>query len=495
MPFFVPLVLLVSLLPSPGATLRLIGCMKNCPSAEALYRPGSREPCQERIDEANSLQEITVKYQPISALRPYERNARRHSADQIRKISKSLVQFGFINPVIVNRANLIVAGHGRVEAAKKVGIDMIPTIQIEDLTDDQIRAYRIADNQLASLAGWSKDMLAIELQHLTSLEGLDLGTVTGFDIPEIELFIEGAQKGITQPDEEPVCNPDLSQSAITKPGDLWILDKHRIVCGDSLKEENYSKILSDKYAAAVLCDCPYNVCIDGHATGKGAIRHREFAMASGEMTEQEFADFLGGFIRQLVRFTRPGSIHYLCMDWRHLFSLLGAVNQHYGALLNLCVWVKDNGGLGSFYRSRHELVVVARNGNERHINNVQLGKFGRNRTNVWQYPGINTMSRQSEEGNLLALHPTVKPIAMFADILLDCTRRGDLVLDPFLGSGTTLMAAEQQGRVCCGIEIDPLYVDTAIRRWQKLTGGRAIHAAEHKTFDEKATEQEVPIAS
>jgi DNA modification methylase len=456
---------------------------------------GSKEPCQERANKAKTLSNLKVKYQPPSALRPYERNARRHTADQIRRIAKSLIEFGFINPVIVNRTNLIVVGHARVEAAKEVGMEMIPTIQIEDLTEDQIRAYRIADNQLAALAGWDKDILAIELQYLTSIEGLDLGTLTGFDTPEIELFIEGAQKTKPGAEEEMLAPQDPGRAAITKLGDLWHLDNHRLVCGDALKEGSYSNILGNKFAAAVICDSPYNVSIDGHATGKGSIQHREFAMASGEMTEQEFADFLRGFICHLIRFTSPGSVHYLCMDWRHLFSLLGAVNESYGALLNLCVWVKDNGGMGSFYRSQHELVAVARKGSEGHRNNIKLGKFGRNRTNVWHYPGINTMSRQSDEGNLLALHPTVKPVAMWADIILDCTRRGDLVLDPFVGSGTTLIAAEQLGRVCRGIEIDPLYVDTAIRRWQKLTGKKAVHAVERRTFEEKAVEQEANIAS
>jgi DNA modification methylase len=237
----------------------------------------------------------------------------------------------------------------------------------------------------------------------------------------------------------------------------------------------------------VFVDPPYNVAIDGHATGSGSIHHREFAMASGEMNEAEYMGFLTRALSLVARHSTMGSVHFVCVDWRHMSELLAAGKQVYTKLLNLCIWVKDNGGLGSLYRSRHELVFVYRNGKDSHRNNVQLGKFGRNRTNVWEYAGINTLSRQSDEGNLLALHPTVKPIAMVADALLDGSARGEIVLDSFLGSGTTLIAAERVGRVCYGIEIDPFYVDVAIRRWQKHTGDHALHATTGKRFDDIAS--------
>jgi hypothetical protein len=232
------------------------------------------------------------------------------------------------------------------------------------------------------------------------------------------------------------------------------------------------------------------VRVDGHATGNGAIRHREFAMASGEMSEAEYVAFLNTCLRLLAQFSTADSIHYLCIDWRHMGEMLAAGKQNYDEFLNLCVWVKDNGGMGSFYRSRHELVLVFGRG-KKHRNNIQLGRFGRNRTNVWEYPGVQTQSKQGEEGNLLALHPTVKPIAMVADAFLDSTARGEVVLDAFLGSGTTLMAAERVGRVCYGIEIDPLYIDVAIRRWQRYSGEAAIHSATGRRFDEISDEQEV----
>ena len=231
-------------------------------------------------------------------------------------------------------------------------------------------------------------------------------------------------------------------------------------------------------------DPPYNVAIDGHVSGNGAIHHREFEMGSGELTEEQFTGFLGTSFGFLVRHSKIGSVHMACMDWRHMGEILAAGKQAYDRLLNVCVWVKDKGGMGSLYRSQHEFVFIFRNGKGSRRNNVQLGKFGRNRTNIWHYPGVNTLSRQGEEGNLLAMHPTVKPVVLVADALLDCTAPGNLVLDSFLGSGSTVIAAQRTSRICYGIEIDPLYVDTAIRRWQRYTGGEAIHAETGKRFEE-----------
>jgi DNA modification methylase len=238
----------------------------------------------------------------------------------------------------------------------------------------------------------------------------------------------------------------------------------------------------------VFVDPPYNVAINGHVSGNGAIRHREFQMACGEMTEFEFVSFLTTIMKLLARYSAGGSIHFVCMDWRHMGELIAAGREVYESLLNLCIWVKNTGGMGSLYRSRHELVFVFKNGKGRHKNNVQLGRFGRNRTNVWEYAGINALSRSGDEGNLLQLHPTVKPVALIADALLDCSSRGDVVLDAFLGSGSTLIAAERTGRSCCGIEIDPLYVDASIKRWQRYTGDDVIDTATGKRFDDFVNE-------
>ena len=240
----------------------------------------------------------------------------------------------------------------------------------------------------------------------------------------------------------------------------------------------------------VFTDPPYNVPIEGHATGLGSIHHRPFAMATGEMSQPAFAVFLARTLRNHAAFCRGGALLYACIDWRHTVELLAAAREADAELQNLCVWVKDNGGMGSLYRSQHELVFVFKTGSGPHRNNVQLGRFGRNRSNVWRYPGVNSFSRKTEEGNLLALHPTVKPVGMVADAILDCTARGDIVLDGFLGSGTTLIAAERTGRRCFGVELDPAYVDTIVKRWQRLSGGKAQHPESGRSFDDLARDPE-----
>jgi DNA modification methylase len=433
------------------------------------------------IMESRVLSGLEVVYQPLGALKPNPNNARTHSKRQIQMIAESIRTFGFTNPVLVDHDNNIVAGHGRTEASKSLKLNDVPTIRLENLTTDQIRAYVIADNRLAEKAGWDESILAIELQHLVAIDlGFEI-TVTGFEVPEIDLILQQAE---AKSDVDDTFDAS-SGPAISCPGDLWLLGKHRIYCGNSLEEQSYQKLMGGHKADAVFVDPPYNVAIDGHVSGNGSIRHREFEMASGEMTEKEFVEFLSASFGLLIRHSKPGSVHFACMDWRHVGEILAAGKHAYDSLLNLCVWAKDKGGMGSFYRSQHELIFVFRNGKASHRNNVQLGRFGRNRTNIWQYPGVNTLSRQGE-GNLLALHPTVKPVALVADAVLDCTRRGGLVLDSFLGSGSTLLASERTGRICYGIELDPQYVDTAIRRWQRYTGGTAIHAESSKKFEEVA---------
>jgi DNA modification methylase len=437
-----------------------------------------------------NLEEVSVVYQPIDQLAPYPHNARTHTKHQIHQIAESIRAFGFTNPVLVDAENQIIAGHGRVEAAKLLGVTEVPTIRLDRLTKEQIRAYVIADNKLAENAGWDKEILAIEFETLLALDCGDFDvTITGFEVAEIDLILEETKAAPSA--EEVPPEPDFDHEPVTKPGDLWLLGKHRVICGNSLHQATYQLLLGSRRAAMVFTDPPYNVRIDGHATGNGAIRHREFAMASGEMSEAEFVSFLSNSLRLMRNVSASSSVHFICIDWRHVGELLAAGKQNYDEFLNLCVWVKNSGGMGSFYRSQHELVFVFRKGNGPHRNNIQLGQFGRNRTNVWQYPGIQTLSKQSEEGNLLALHPTVKPVAMVANAILDCTARGDIVLDAFLGSGTTLMAAERVGRICYAIEIDPVYVDVAIRRLQRYTGDAAIHSTTTKQFNELASDQEM----
>jgi DNA modification methylase len=386
--------------------------------------------------------------------------------------------------VLIDADGNIVAGHGRVEAARLLGYASVPTIRLDHLTEGQLRAYVIADNRLAELAGWDREILAIELQALIELD-LDFDVeITGFQTAEIDLLIEGQEaSGAPDPADQ---LPDIGESAptVSRPGDLWVLGDHRLLCADALMSESLETLMGGATARMVFTDPPYNVAIDGHVCGLGRIKHREFAMASGEMTETEFTIFLETVLRNMARHCVDGAILDVCMDWRHLFELLSAGRRTELSLMNLCVWNKTNGGMGSFYRSKHELVCVFKKGSASHLNNIDLGRYGRYRTNVWDYAGINTFKNGRIEE--LAIHPTVKPVALVADAIKDCTRRGDIVLDGFVGSGTTLMAAEKTGRIGYGIELDPGYVDVAVRRWQRLTGEKAIHIETAATFDEVA---------
>ena len=444
---------------------------------------------------AKSRIKLAIVYRRIDELKADPANPRRHSKKQIRQIGHSLKAFDFIVPVLIDRDDNIIAGHGRVLAGREVGVTEVPTLCLDHLTAAQARAFMIADNRLTEIATWDDRLLAQQLKEL-SLLGLDFDvTITGFEVAEIDLRIASLED-LPGTDNDPAdAVPETPAGPpLSKLGDLWVLGRHRVLCGNALDPEAFRTLLGDEPAAMVLTDAPYNLPIDSHVSGLGAVHHRPFPMASGEMDRPEFTAFLNQACRNLAAFSVDGSLHYLFMDWRHIEDLLAVGRGVYGELKNLCVWVKDNAGMGSLYRSRHELVAVFKNGRQDHRNNVQLGRFGRNRSNVWHYPGANSFSRCGEEGNLLALHPTVKPVAMVADAILDCSARGEIVLDAFLGSGTTVIAAERTGRRCYGLELDPAYVDTIIRRWEALTGGSARHAATSRSFDDLAREMEAANA-
>jgi DNA modification methylase len=422
---------------------------------------------------------------PVDALRPYPRNPRTHSRKQIRQIADSIQEFGFCNPVLVDDNDQIIAGHGRVEAAKRLGMETVPTVRLSHLTEAQKRAYIIADNRLAELAHWDREILAIELQNLTA-EDLDFDIeVVGFETGEIDVLIEELGDGDKLDDEADLIPPvDDKGPAVTRPGDLWTLGEHRLLCGDATKAEDCGYLLGRRKAQMVFTDPPYNVPIDDHVCGLGSVRHDDFAMAAGEMSETEFIRFLETVLGHMAAVSADGSLHFICMDWRHLFELLTAGRAVYSDFKNVCVWNKTNGGMGSLYRSKHELVLVFKKGAAPHINNVSLGRNGRYRSNVWDYPGINALGRGREAR--LAMHPTVKPVALVADAIKDCSKRRGRILDPFAGSGTTLIAAERTGRRCAAMELEPRYVDVTIRRWQAVTGGEAVHAVTGTPFSDLA---------
>jgi hypothetical protein len=420
-----------------------------------------------------AIRDLKVTWLAVAKLEPNPNNARTHSKAQIRKIADSIETFGWTNPLLVDGSNRVLCGHGRLAAAKLLGSAEVPVIAIDDLTVEQKRAYALADNRLAELAGWDLELVAVEIKDLMELN-VDVGVI-GFDPPMIELMMEDLHEA-PEPDD---VVPDLAgRPAISKLGDVWSLGRHRLLCGDAMDSASFIALMSGEKAQIVITDPPYNVRVaDVSRVGQ----YREFAMASGEMTDPEFETFLGTIMAQLVAFSVPGSLHFIFMDWRHLYPLLTAGRRHYAGYKNLCVWTKTNFGMGSLYRSQHELIAVFMTGvaPQPAIAGVQQG---RNRSNVWRYAGTNTFRDGRDQD--LADHPTVKPVAMIIDAIKDGSQRGDAVLDCFAGAGTTILAAERTGRRAFAMEIDPLYVDTAVQRWQTATGRDAILIKTGQTYDE-----------
>ncbi len=406
---------------------------------------------------------INVK---IKDLTPYPKNARTHSPKQIWQIANSIKEFGFTSPILIDKNNCILAGHGRVEAAKLVGLTEVPAVIITHLTEAQKKAYILADNRLAELSGWDKDILRIELEELNALDcDIDL-TITGFEAAEVDVLLQ--PDAATEEEDSSFLEQHIPPRV--QPGELWQLGRHKLLCGNSLEKTAYERLLGKEKAHLILTDPPYNVKIAGHA--RSGEKYQEFAMASGEMTQSEFTHFLRSVFSLAVEHSRAGSLHYVFMDWRHMAEILSAGQGIYSELKNLCVWNKLSGGMGSLYRSQHELVFVFKNGKEAHTNNIELGRHGRYRTNVWDYPGI-FISNKVNKANI-RLHPTVKPVGLLADAILDASPRKGIILDPFGGSGSTLLAAERTGRQARLVEIDPHYCDVILHRWEQITGKQAM---------------------
>jgi DNA modification methylase len=438
----------------------------------------------------NRIRDLEIKTLEIKNLNPYTGNPRTHTKKQIRQVADSIRIFGWTNPILIDANNGVVAGHGRLEAAKLLGLNEIPTIRIADLSEAQIRAYVIADNRLAELAGWDEALLGKELQTLSAIE-LDFDLeIVGFETAEIDMRIASVNEPDAPDEADRTPTLDNSLPTISQPGDLWLLGPHRLLCADATLAESFTRLLDGEKAQMGFVDPPFNVPIDGHVCGLGAVKHQEFAMASGEMSEMEFSGFLTTVLRHMAKHSKDGAIHFVCMDWRHIFELLTAGRSVYTELKNLCVWNKTNGGMGSLYRSKHELVAVFKAGYAPHINNINLGAHGRYRTNVWDYAGANSFgpTRDAE----LAMHPTVKPVGLVQDAILDCSRRGGIVLDAFAGSGTTLIAAARAGRRGFAIELSPKYVDVTLQRFLNLCDEDPIHAESRRTFSELVKARPTP---
>lgn len=446
----------------------------------------SRQPFNRVRKASHAALRSVVIYLPIRSIVPEPNNPRQHTREQISAIAHSIEAFGFNAPILLDKSNRVVAGHGRLEAAKRLNLAEAPVIRLEHLSEQQAKAYMLADNKLTDRSSWDERKVAIVLKELSDIV-LDFEIeATGFEPPEIDLRIQS----LDPPDESSDAADEFEapdDPPVSRSGDLWTLGDHRLLCGSALDSHAYGALLGGEKAAAIFTDPPYNVRVKGHAGGKGARKHREFPMAAGELTEDAFCQFLLDSFDLMISHSVDGATLFACMDWRHQLEIISAIRALGLELLNLCVWVKTNGGMGSLYRSRHELVFVFGKGGGARVNNVLLGKHGRNRTNVWNYPGMNSFARRGRTRGL-DLHPTVKPIAMVSDAILDVTQRGDIVLDPFCGSGTTILAAERTARRGYAIELDCGHVDTAIARWQRMTKQTAVHAC-GKTFEEMRIER------
>ena len=430
---------------------------------------------------------VALQWTAVDAITPNARNARTHSKKQIRQIADSIRAFGFLVPILIDEGGLIIAGHGRHAAAMLLGLKEVPVIRAEGLSEAKRRALALADNKIGENAGWSREILATELPELADilvLEGLEV-SITGFAPAEIDQIVTDFEADSSDPADS--VDPEWANAPpLSVRGDLWQLGPHRLLCGDARNADDVARLLGADRAAMAFLDPPYNVRVHD-IVGRGQIKHAEFAMASGELSRTDFVEFLKQSLEAVVAVSRDGAIHFVCMDWRHMGELLEAGSAVYGEMVNLAVWAKTNAGQGSFYRSAHELIGVFRAGNAAHLNNIELGRHGRSRTNVWHYAGVNTFRAGRMDD--LKSHPTVKPVALVADAIKDCTRRGDIVLDTFSGSGTTVLAAERVGRRAYAIEIEPRFIDVAIKRWQAFSRKDAIHAETGLTFDDLANKR------
>ncbi len=426
---------------------------------------------------------------PIGQIKPNPRNTRTHSSRQIRQIAESIRSAGFTSPVVVDEHFVLVAGEGRWAAARQVGLKEIPAVVLVGLSEAKKRVLLLADNKIAANAGWDRKRLSVEIAEVSELlieEGLEISG-TGFEPAEIDQLATDFEIDSSEPSDD-LDTAFADRPPVSKSGDLWALGDHRLLCGDARNKSDIARLTAGQRASAAFLDPPYNLKIKD-IVGRGRIKHPEFSMASGEMTRSAFSTFLIETLGTTASFCHDGAVHFVCMDWRHLPELLAAGERVYSEMLNLVVWVKSNAGQGSFYRSQHELLGVYRIGYAPSLNNVALGRHGRNRSNVWHFAGANSFRAGRMDD--LRNHPTCKPVALVADALRDCTRRADLVLDTFSGSGTTIMAAERVGRVACALEIEPHYVDVAIRRWQSFTGKDAVHLETGHCFQELASTRAV----
>ena len=455
--------------PSVSLASRLRGKSRN--RREGQERMALASAAQRRRNDM--LPRLELSYVPLGELRPSARKLRKLDPAHVREVASSISLLGFCDPLLIGRGNELIDGEARYEAAKQLGLDQVPCVRVDHLKPDEQRVLRLAANRLAEKGQWDLDALKIEFEELVLLDAPI--EIAGFSPAEIDHVILGdAAEGL----EQGPLEPDPA-TAVARVGDIFQLGPHRIVCGDATDPAVLARLLEgDGLARLVITDEPYNVKIAGNVTGAS---HREFAMASGEMTNAEFLAFNDAWMAAVLPYLCHGGVFSTFIDWRGLPTVHSAATKLGLVPLNLIVWAKTNAGMGSLYRSQHELLPLFKKGTAPHVNNVELGKRGRWRSNVWTYPGASSLGSDARRG--LKDHPTVKPTAMLEDALLDLSNRSDLVVDPFLGSGSTLVAADKTGRICRGVELDPLYVDVIVRRYEAATGGPAVLVETGEAFD------------
>ena len=425
---------------------------------------------------------LQISMVPISELTSSPHHSRRKTPEQLERVIASIADLGFCKPILI-ADNQVIDGVTRVAAAKQLGLTQVPAIDCGHLSKTDRRKLALAVNRTAETGEWDLDLLRIEFTELLELD-VDLGP-TGFTLQEQDIIMldDGSNE-----EEDQVDGPPLEP--VTQPGDVWELDDHRVICGSALEPSVYEKLLLGVLVAIIIADFPYNVCIGNNVSGLGKKKHAEFKMASGEMSDAEFAAFLEATIMCAVAHVVAGGVLYGFMDWRSIDKLYRAGSAAKLTLLNLVVWYKQSGAMGAFYRSAHELIAVLCKGDKPRTNNIGLGKNGRDRCNVWCMPGANRPGSSAHE--MLGEHATPKPVELCVDAILDVTLPSEAVLDPFLGVGSTLIAAEKTGRRCYGIEIEPGFVDATIMRWQRLTGKQAVLAGTDQTFEIVAQNRRPP---
>jgi DNA modification methylase len=432
-----------------------------------------------KTNTGNHKSTFTVSRKDMENRKPTELKSGRYefnkySDKHVDYVVGCLEDFGFINPAVIDDNDFILTGHSRVKAAIKAKMKKIPVIRVSHLSDMEKSRYSISHNLLSRLPKLDHEKLARKTEKIHKAGGDKAIKRMGMTMQDFHALMASQTK--TKAMKEGDGNDIASDVQVTKPGDLWLLGNHRLFCGDSRDQESYRILMDGEKARTVLTDPPYNLDISQIKVDRGS--HTNFNMGSGEMTSDEFTDFLRLVIENMADNLIDGGLLYIFMDARHTPEIVQAYADMKLKMLNICIWNKEAAGMGSFYRHQHEMVHVLKKGNASHVNNIRMGKFGNSRSDVWSYPRV----KKSFGSGELSFHPTVKPMQLIADAIIDCSYKGDIILDPFCGSGTTIIAAENTERRGFGMEISPFYCDQIIHRFERCTGQKVIHADSGKSF-------------